>query len=194
MTQFQSQPWHVTRPTSVFDTKSNEEFNAVSPERSTIPGDIDLRVVFADLMANRGHNVFLRRAGDRRCGCWNTVLREAHIDCKFCTGTGWLYSDHLYKARKMPITDAVVAALLQSRIAIGLSGVPQFLWWLPYDAKPTLRDVILEVTLDEGTGLPKKPYKIESIWNIGQVQDYRDQGGRIEFWGCWVRKGGLGKE
>ena len=88
MTQFQSQPWHVTRPASVFDTRGNDEFSAVSPEGSAIPGDIDLRSVFADIMANRGHNVFLRRASDRRCGCWNKVLREAQIDCKYCTGTG----------------------------------------------------------------------------------------------------------
>jgi hypothetical protein len=68
------------------------------------------------------------------------------------------------------------------------------MFWLEKDAKPSIRDQILEMTLDETTGLPVRAYQIETIWNIGQVQDYRDRGGRIEFWGCWVRKGALGKE
>ena len=194
MSQFETKPWHVTRPASVFDTKAGQSFQSINPEGSQLPDMIDIREEIGEVLQNRGHNVFVRRADDRRCGCWNEVTRESQIDCPHCTGTGWLYSDFLYKARKMSLTDPVVGALLQRRRAIGLTGVPQFIFWLEKDAKPSIRDQILEVTLDEDTGLPIRAYNIETIWNIGLIQDFRDKNGRIEFWGCWVRKGALGKE
>jgi hypothetical protein len=186
--------WFVQRRPSAVDARNGTGHRSVYPESGDLSSDIDLRTEIQSLLANRGHNVFLRKATDRRCSCWNTTMREAEIDCPFCTGTGWFYEDHLYKARKMPLTDPVVAGTLELRIPIGLAGVSQFIFWLEHTAVPGIRDIILEVTLDPDTGMPTEPYNIEAIWNIGQIQDYRDKYGRIEFWGCWVRRGALGKE
>jgi hypothetical protein len=123
-------------------------------------------------------------------------MRESLIDCPYCTGTGWLYSDHLHLARRMPVTDPTVAALLERRKDVGIMGVAQYLFWFGADVDPgpSKRDLILEVTLDEQTGLPVQAVKVEKIWNIGQVHPFRDKFGRIEYWGCWVREGALGKE
>jgi hypothetical protein len=154
---------------------------------------IDLRAEMETLLDNHGHIVFLRRALDRRCGCWDEASREADSECPYCTGTGWLYQDERHLSRRMPLTDPVVAALLEQRSPVGLLGVGQFIFWFKHDVKPTRRDSILEVTLDEATGQPVQAINIEKIWDIGQVQDFRDRYGRIEFWGCWVRDSQLGK-
>lgn len=158
--------------------------------------DIDMSAEMATLLKNRGHYVYLRRAHDRRCGCWNEVLRESDIDCPFCTGTGWLYHDELHKARRMLVTDPGVAAMLETRAPVGLVAAATFVFWFGMDVNPGpgKRDLILEVTLSQSTGLPLQAVHIERIWNIGQVYPLRDQGGNIEFWACWVREGGLGKE
>ena len=93
----------------------------------------------------------------------------------------------------MPVTDPVVASLLEQRAPVGLFGVDQCIFWFQHDVRPGIRDLILEVSLGED-GLPTKPVQIEAIWNIGQLYDARDRRGRIEFWACWVRRGSLGKE
>jgi hypothetical protein len=157
-------------------------------------GEIDLRAEFEQILELRGHYVYLRRAKDRRCGCWNDEFREAKQDCEFCTGTGWAYSDHLVLARRMPIADpGVMSAMGERRSPIGLFNVDPVLFWLKYDKKPNIRDLILEVTLGDD-GMPTVPVNVERIWNISRAHDYRDQYGRIEYWACWVKAGKLGKE
>lgn len=190
------EPWHTTRLPSSVDARRGPGFRHVYPEGDTLGGGINLRDEIQHILQTRGHYIYLRRAKYRRCGCWNAANREANIDCRYCTGTGWLYKDELRLARKMPLTDPVIASLLERRTPIGLFGVPQFMFWFDHTLVPgpSRRDVILEVTLDQDTGLPKKPVNIEAIWNIGQRQDYRDKGGRIEYWAVWVKSGELGKE
>lgn len=190
----ESESWHVTRPVSSVDARRTSlGFRTVYPEGDSLGAEIDLRQEIATILENRGHYVYLRRATDRRCSCFQNG--EAQIDCPYCTGTGWYYEDTLYKARKMPLTDPVVAALLEQRSPIGLIGSAQFVFWFGHevDPAPSRRDSILEVRLNETTGLPIRAVDIEARWEIGQIQGYRDQGGRIEFWACWVREGALGK-
>jgi hypothetical protein len=186
----------VSRPSSPLDSRNGGGYQSIYPEGDSLAADIDLRAQIVELLQNRGHYVFHRKAKDRRCGCFNDVIREAKIDCPYCTGTGWLYADQKRKARKMPITDPVVAALLERSTAIGKVAISQFVFFLEHDPDwaPSLRDLILEVTLNEETGEPVKPYNIETTWDIGQVYDARDKHGRVEFWTVWVRRGALGKE
>ena len=186
----------VTRPTSPLDSRETDpEFRTVYPEGNSLSGDIDLREEMEKIMERRGHYVYLRRATDRRCACWNETTREADSTCQYCTGTGWYYEDTKYLSRKMPLTDPVVAALLENRSPVGLIGSAQFIFWFGHevDPAPGRRDSILEVNLSEETGLPIKAIDIEAAWDIGQIQGYRDQYGRIEFWACWVKEKALGK-
>lgn len=193
-----SESWHVRRLPSGADAErtSPAPYSTTYPSGDELSGEIDLRSEITSMLEKRGHWVFLRRSQDRRCGCWNDIKREADPECPYCTGTGWLYRDERHKARRMPVTDPTVAALLEGRQDVGLLGTEQFLFWFGPDVYPgpSRRDVILEVKLDPYTGEPTKAYKIEAQWGIGQVQSFRDKGGRLEFWGCWVREGSLGKE
>lgn len=187
------EPWVVQRPPSPLDSRDGVTTSPGS-ELGDLHHGVDVREEIGDILDNHGHIVFLRRALDRHCGCWREDTREADLRCPYCTGTGWLYQDERYLTRRMPLTDPVVAALLESRSPVGFLGVAEFLFWFKHDVKPTKRDVILEVTLDEETGQPVEAINIEKIWSIGQVQDFRDRYGRVEYWGCWVRDGQLGKE
>lgn len=191
-----TEPWHVQRPPSPLDGRSSEpESRSIRPEQG-LAGDIDLREEIQAIMATRGHWVFLRRTQDRRCGCWNDTLRESKQDCPHCTGTGWLYRDERHLSRKMPLTDPMVAATLEAREPVGLIGAAQFVFWFGPDVYPgpSKRDQILEVTTGRDDGEIVEVPTIELVWNIGQVQGYRDKFGRLEFWACWVKEGAIGKE
>lgn len=190
--------WFTRRLPSGADAvrSTSPDYTTIYPSGDSLAGEIDLRSEIAGIMQRRGHKVFLRRSQDRRCGCWRPAYREADINCPYCTGTGWMYRDELHLARKMPVTDPTVAAILEWRKQFGLYGSAQFIFWFGHDVNPgpSRRDAILEVKLDPNTGEPTKAYKIEAQWSIGQVQGFRDKGGRIEYWACWVREGSLGKE
>lgn len=190
--------WDVPRLPSGADTfrTDSPSYRSVYAEGDSLATDIDLREEIAGIMERRGHNVYLRRAQDRRCGCWSEHSREADSTCPYCNGTGWQYRDELHKARKMPVTDPTIAALLERRFEFGFLGTSQHIFWFEHTVSPapSRRDQILEVTLDEYTGLPRKAINIEAVWSIGQVHSYRDKGGRIEYHACWVREGSLGKE
>jgi hypothetical protein len=190
--------WHVQRLPSGADARrsSQADYTTIYPSGDELAGDIDLREEIAGILSRRGHYVFLRRSQDRRCGCWRPTFREADINCPYCTGTGWMYRDELHLARRMPVTDPTVAALLERRRRFGFHGSSQFIFWFGHDVDPgpSRRDTILEVKLDPNTGMPTKGYVIEAQWSIGQVHSFRDKGGRIEYWACWVREGSLGKE
>lgn len=188
-----SEPWHVQRPPSAVDCQRT--LCRGSTTGGSLGADIDLRVEIEQILNLRGHKVFLRRAMDRRCGCWDKVLRESNPNCPHCTGTGWLYKDELHLARRMPLASpGGVAAMAEQRTPIGIFGVDLSLWWFKYDVKPATRDCILEVTLNPETGEPVQAYNIERIWNINSTHDYRDKYGRIEYWACWCKMGRLGKE
>ena len=185
-TPARAKPWHVRRPPTAVDART-------TPVSRVGAAIIDLRLEMDKILMDHGHLVYLRRAMSRRCGCYNEVTKESVQTCPQCTGTGWLYQDELHLTRRMPITDPVVAALMEQRSPVGLVGVDQSVFWFKYDVNPGIRDVILEITLGDD-GQPTLPVQIEAIWNIGQLYDARDRNGRVEFWACWVRRGAMGKE
>jgi hypothetical protein len=192
------EPWYTRRlPSGADATRSTPPgYTTIYPSGDELVYDIDLRLEMEDILAKRGHYVFLRRTQTRRCGCWNEHTREADIDCPYCTGTGWMYKDELHLARRMPVTDPTVAAILEWRMDFGFLGTATYIFWFGHDVNPapSRRDTILEVRLDPDTGQPVKAYQIEAQWSIGQVHGFRDKGGRVEYWACWVREGSLGKE
>lgn len=187
--------WHVVRPPSAVDTRSDVNPRSPYPEGQDWVGDIDLRAEITNIMHLRGHYVYLRRTQYRRCGCWNEVTRESKQDCPYCTGTGWQYKDELHLARKAPITRPVMAAI-EVLEPIGILNAGQYIFWFTHELEPgpSKRDLILEVTLDEATRMPVRAVNIEKVWNIGLVHPFRDRLGRIEYWAAWVNEGASGKE
>lgn len=182
----------VVRPASAVDTFTNTA--GIYPWSAVDASDsgIDLRTSLAALLVKHGHWVFLRRSTGRRCSCWNSATQEANPDCSFCTGEGWHYEDIKCLARKMFLTDPMTAAFLNKISPLGRVSVGDELFWLQYSEKPTVQDKIIEVSLDS-QGEPIVAHRIEIMWEINWVQDYRDEYGRVEFWGCWVHNTGLTK-
>jgi len=86
----------------------------------------------------------------------------------------------------------MTSAFLNNLTPLGRSAVGDVIFWIKWDEKPNRMDKIVEVTLD-ADGEPVIAHRIEMIWEINFVHDYRDKWGRVEFWGCWVHNTGLTK-
>jgi len=184
---------NVSRTLGPYDAHGSSERISEWPGIDLSDGSIDLRAEFAGLLDKHGHYVFLRSSTGRHCSCWDSATREADPNCPWCTGEGWLYADTKVLARKTFVTDPMTAAFLNKLTPQGRVSISDQIIWVKYDKKPTKLDKIVEVSLDAGTGDPEKPYRIEIVWEINWVQDYRDKFGRVEFWGCWVHNTGLTK-
>ena len=182
----------VSRPLTSVDQWASTDRYGVWPEVDISDGSIDLRVEMASMLEKHGHYVYLRRSTGRHCACFNEATQEANPDCSFCTGEGWQYEDVKVLARKSFQTDPMTSAFLNNLTPLGRSAVGDVIFWIKWDEKPNRMDKIVEVTLD-ADGEPVIAHRIEMIWEINFVHDYRDKWGRVEFWGCWVHNTGLTK-
>lgn len=163
--------------------------------------EIDIRSEVKEIIEQRGHYVFLRKARQQRAPSFNQRTSEAKENDPFNHGVGFLYDDYLIKIRKRPTVDLTAGGPMKEiRTEIGFSSPRTFVMYLahpPITSSPTIipdiSDMIIEVTLDDATGLPKLAYNIERIYDLQAVQEYRDKHGRIEYWSVLAQQRVIGK-
>lgn len=169
------------------------------PEINILTSEIDIRAQVNQCLLERGHFAFLRKSRPRRAPSYIDTRREALEDDEFNIGTGQLYDDYLLKIRKMPAASLQTSPGREIRADLGLMAPRTYVIFLGHppipecpDLIPSISDQIIEVSLAED-GCPKLAYNIERIYDIQQTHDYRDQGGRIEYWSLVAVQRVLGK-
>lgn len=169
-------------------------------ENPPFPDEINVREEVARCIQDRGHYAFWRKARPQRSPSWQDGRSEASHDDPFNQTTGHLYDDFLIKIRKRPTVDSQAGPSREIRSDIGLVGPRRYIIYLTHpvlpelpDLLPTINDQIIEVTLDEETGLPKRAWNIERVYDVHFTHEYRDQKGRIEYWLLLVQQKVWGK-
>lgn len=182
----------------------NDFWNEID-SRVTMDGEVDVRYEIGKLLDKRGHYVFLRKFDTSQlCPCSrrgesdvfgsqitdNTT--EADPDCPVCGGRGYLYFDYLTQARRLgysAIGAFISAQEINRRTNIGELSVVNSVFFLKWDQKPTNKDQILEIEIDESTRLPVRPYNILNTFDIELAEENRDlEKGRIEYWTCYCKE------
>ncbi len=145
--------------------------------------NINLRKDFKKTIDDHGHWVVLRQAvPDTKCSCVIPITDGPKANCKLCLGSGYLFVDRFAKCRKSRDVRLTQTLGAETRTAIRMTSPTEAIFYFEYTTKPTVLDYILEIALNEKNGEPIKPYKILSIYDIGDVREHRDQKGRIEFY------------
>lgn len=169
-------------------------------EPTPLSSEIDVRQQVASLISDRGHYVFLRKARTTLAPTWNKIRSEAQEDDPFNHGVGHLYDDYLIKTYQTPITDMSSGPAREALTEAGLMGPRSYTMYLTHPVLadfpsiiPTMNDQIIQVRLDEETQLPIVAFTIEKIYDIKATHEYRDKGGRIEYWAVLVQQQVIGK-
>ena len=137
----------------------------------------------ADFLDKRGHWVAIRQAvPGAKCSCMDSALGEPGRACDDCLGTGRAYVDRLIKIRKSKTLQINQAIGSERSSPIGNVNAFDVLMYTSYTVKPTQQDFILEIALDSKTREPNIPIKIVQVYNVIDIQDNRDQGGRVEYY------------
>ena len=157
-------------PTSSGDlyiTSTNTEEIGLRDELySTFYGDID--------EVRKGQIGMLRRIrvdddlNPIRCNCRDKVTDEPDKDtkCRFCYGMGWLWDE-----RKL--------VYYKNNDAAHLPGDTTF--YVEYSVEPKRGDYLVEVRRDL-EGRPTVPLVREKLYCINEVESFRSDRGRIEYW------------
>lgn len=145
---------------------------------------LDLRKEFASMIYKNGHWVMLRKALlDQKCSCVDPVTHEKDPDCALCNGSGFKFVDNIVLARKTKLVNSV-----EMTTDVGLAAIPQWHFYLLYNAKPTHMDWILEIALDPVSSEPITPVKIEKYYDIQDYEVMRGDGGKIIYYDCQVEE------
>jgi len=159
---------------------------------SLFEGEVDVRTEIATILNNRGHSVFVRKRGDRRCSCYSDrQFDEANPFCPRCDGYGWIYLDYKYLSRRRPAFGTYGFAP-KVRAAFGDLTSADNIWYFKHDNEISEAYCIIEVSVD-AEGEPTKPYHFERVHDVKLVHAYRDKHGRIEYWAALARERVVGK-
>jgi len=160
-------------------------------------GSIDLKQELSDLLKSEGRQMFLRqKRGTQRCACWNDLTKEGDRECPRCSGFGWPYVDKKIWARIEVATQPTSGAYRNPPGAPGFSFVDEYVVYFEQTSQTnvnaSVNDWIVECkTKTDGTLWP--PYKIERVWDVNEVIDYRENKGQFSFYALRCRRLGLGK-
>jgi hypothetical protein len=144
---------------------------------------LDLRKELATLESNVAFSwVALRSAqlGSQCSACMKRIGPQYGIpspSCVRCLGSGYLFVDKLvraYQPRPLPGVDFFSE--------LGLVNTKTQAFFLKEPTKPKNTDFILELDLDEATGIPRQPFTITRIFSIQTAESLRGVKGRIEYW------------
>lgn len=156
--------------------------------------DINLRDEFAKIMLDHGHWMLLRhRVEDRYCYCYNQVTGEGSLQCPKCMGTGFAFIDSWVQGRKMTRFE-----IPEMHTSSGRMAAPLIRFWVKHTVRPDRGDFLCEVALDSdshqysGTMEPNRPVQIVRIYDIQDVDDMREMGGRVEYFRLLVEEADLG--
>ena len=158
---------------------------------SGFDNEIDLLEEVTIRVRDRGHFIAFRKITEDRCPNFNLDRREDHPDdCPYCMGSGYIFVDYIIKSYCRPARD-VEAQAKSVRIEIGFMSPNKWNYYLPgytlnknnqrIYLNPTHEDYIIELDLNEDTGLPTLPRRIKKILKIESIIELRDKGGRLEY-------------
>ncbi|RMG69772.1 MAG: hypothetical protein D6710_08275 [Nitrospirae bacterium] len=161
-------------------------------------GFIDLRKEIELLADNVGFSWVALRTIDLNTKCTECSKRVGNQyetppeECKTCFGTGHLYVDKLvrgFRDLSQPGFDFLSE--------LGVVNTKTQVYIIEHDKYPKSTDFILELDLDEKTGQPKIPYKIQRVFKIQDAHPLRGgqpegHPGRIEFFRCFVEERNFG--
>ena len=66
--------------------------------------------------------------------------------------------------------------------------IPDSIFYIETQYRPTQQDFIIEVELQRQTGEPIVPLKIAIAYDITDIRDMRDKGGRIEYYAVTAQR------
>lgn len=164
-------------------------------DRSRNDGGIDLRLEIDMIFERHGHwGLIRKRVRDRKCPCFNQQTHEARSDCQKCIGTGEAYLDHLVRYRKTGFVQ-----MTESPREVGRAGGGTLVKiYLRSSVKPDRGDFFIEIAQDESSRdrnfqiQPLAPIEIVKVYDIQDVLDLREAGGRLEFFTVLAEDADLG--
>lgn len=186
-----------SRVSGPFETTESRSMS--TGERFTIfDGEVDMREEISLLIAHRGHKIVYRRITDRPCPNYDAATHEEHpATCKYCMGVKFMYQDYEMRAYRRPSV-FIESQSREMRQDIGYMGYGKYIYYLNAKftdtkyierfLKPTIGDFIIELGLDETTGLFAKAYRAKEIFDIEYIHDYRDKFGRVEYYALTCNK------
>lgn len=160
---------------------------------------IDVLAEVARILEDHGHYMFLRKIRAKRAPSWDSVKRQADFNDAFNIGHGMMYDDYLVRTRQAPTLNFRVGPEQEMLSRIGFIGPSKYVFYLThppvsgFDVVPTMFDQLVQVALDDTTGLPELAYRIEKVFDINQVHGYRDRKGRLEYWSVLASEQTTGK-
>lgn len=159
------------------------------------PAGIDLRREFEQIMAQQGHWAVLRRRQRPFTTGRNPTTHEG--DSLGTLGDGSPYVDEFIRVRKMTI---VSTGEVPNSPTPGRASSPIQVFWCKHHIRPNRGDWLIELAQDPASLYrrfdiqPLTPYEIIRKYDIQDVDDMREAGGRIEFWKLVVEDADLGDE
>ena len=155
---------------------------------------IDLRKEFQKMMDDHAHwGVIRRRVSIRKTENFDPSTHES--DNPEDLGAGEAYYDEFVRMRKMTFF-----TVPEDPTPLGRSSVPLVVFWVQHQVKPNRGDFLLEIAQDgdtancDGQIQPVAPFEIVRKYDIMDVDDMRDRGGRVEFWRVVCEEADLGDE
>lgn len=155
---------------------------------------INLREEFEDIMDDHGHwGVIRRRVSIRKTENFDPSTHES--DSPQDLASGEAFYDEFVRMRKMTFFSAP-----EDPTPYGRASVPMIIFWVQHPVKPSRGDFLLEIAQDgdsancEGQIQPVTPYEIVRKYDIVDVDDMREAGGRIEYWRVVCEEADLGDE
>jgi hypothetical protein len=155
-------------------------------------GPIDLRKEIKTLIDLEGFHWIALRSVDlsRPCSkCKDEIdpqYSDVSIQCSVCLGIGYSYIDKLTKGYGFRGATAI-----DQRTNVVMINTENIVWVLQHNIYPKNSDYILELDLDESTGIPKQPFSIIKAYKIQDAQSMLGDDRRIEFWSCYTEESNI---
>ena len=157
-------------------------------------GEIDLRQELDELINKHGHWFVLRQAvPGRLCLCIDPITKDCNPRCNICLGSGNAFIDRFVKGRKSRPVRLSQTADMESRASLGIVTVPEAVFYIQYDIRPTELDFIIELALSINDQEPEIPYRSIGVYSITDSRELRDQGGRIEYFSITAQRKNWGQ-
>lgn len=155
--------------------------------------EISVKDEVRSLMARHGREAYLRKRTDQKCRCLDPITEEADVDCPTCSGLGFVYLDHKIRTFKHIITRQVSGSYRKDVAPFGVIGVDEAVMYVETTGiNPSIHDWVVEVITDS-LGKVDYPAKIERVYDVNDVVDWRENYGQRAFWGLRCRSVALGK-
>lgn len=150
---------------------------------------IDLRAELKAILDDHGHWGILRhRVGSQHSSDLNPSTEEGEdMDNP---GSAHKYQDMFIKLRKRTLY-----AKGENPTPLGKVGEPILKFYVASNVRPAKHDYIIELAQAEdsnGRVSPSLPYAIHRSYNIVDVDDMREEGGKVEFFEVYVSEIALG--